>query len=96
MTEISLNLNETFLKKIKDGLMDISNKCFFFNYPFQKILKQWSWIPKKKQHNCLIVIIIRIPWAANQQIIMISEGSRDSEDWNNDAEKQIGNSSFKL
>ncbi len=25
-------------------------------------------------------------WAANQYIRMISEGSRDTEDWNNDAE----------
>ncbi len=29
---------------------------------------------------------IKVSCAANQHIIMISEGSRDTEDWNNDAE----------
>ncbi len=27
-----------------------------------------------------------VSWAANQHIIMISEGSCDTEDWSNDAE----------
>ncbi len=32
---------------------------------------------------------INIFWAANLHIIMISEGSCDTEDWNNDAENSI-------
>ncbi len=32
------------------------------------------------------LIIVRNVWAANQYIIMISEGSCDTEDWSNDAE----------
>ncbi len=31
-------------------------------------------------------IIRNVSWAANQHIRMISEGSCDTEDWNNDAE----------
>ncbi len=33
-----------------------------------------------------IILIINVSWAANQHITMISEGSRDTEDWSNDAE----------
>ncbi len=31
--------------------------------------------------------MINVSWAANQHIRMISEESRDTEDWSNDAEK---------
>ncbi len=34
----------------------------------------------------LLIIIRHVSWAANQHIIMISEGSCDTEDWSNDAE----------
>ncbi len=34
----------------------------------------------------LKIMKINAFWAANQYIWMISEGSRDTEDWNNDAE----------
>ncbi len=33
-----------------------------------------------------LIIIRNVSWAANQHIIMISEGSCDTEDWSNDAE----------
>ncbi len=33
-----------------------------------------------------LIIIRNASWAANQRIIMISEESRDTEDWRNDAE----------
>ncbi len=37
------------------------------------------------QRNCSTMIIIRhFSWAANQHIIMISDGSCDTEDWSND------------
>ncbi len=32
------------------------------------------------------IIIRNIAWAVNQHIIMISEWSRDTEDWSNNAE----------
>ncbi len=34
-----------------------------------------------------LVIIRNVSWAANQHIRVISEGSRDTEDWSYDAEK---------
>jgi len=43
-----------------------------------------------------------LSWASNQFIRLISEGSRDTEDWSNDAENtafkyfEIENSYFKL
>ncbi len=36
-----------------------------------------------------VIIIINIYWAANQHIIMISEGSCDTEDLSNDAENTV-------
>ncbi|MGL5643669.1 MAG: hypothetical protein ACRCW3_02745 [Metamycoplasmataceae bacterium] len=33
-----------------------------------------------------LIIIINVSWASNYHIRMISEGSFDNEDWNNDAE----------
>ncbi len=49
--------------------------------------------PKKMYHGFhksftqnALLIIINVSWAANQHIRMISEGSRDAEDWSNDAE----------
>ncbi len=33
-----------------------------------------------------LTVIINVSWAANQYIIMISEGSCNTEDWSNDAE----------
>ncbi len=46
-----------------------------------------------KQHNIFnIVITIRnIYWAANRHIRMISEGSRDTDAWSNDAENSALN-----
>ncbi len=32
-------------------------------------------------------LLINVSWAANQHIIMISEGSCDTEDWSNDDDK---------
>ncbi len=57
-----------------------------------------------------LIIIRNVSWAVNQHIIMISEGSRDTKDWSNDAENtalitrinyilnyiKIENSYFKL
>ncbi len=37
-----------------------------------------------KQHNCFQRW--NVSWAENRHIRMISEGSRDTEDWRNDAE----------
>ncbi len=49
------------------------------NHRFHKILSSTTVfnIDKKKS------------WAANQHIKMISEGSRDTDDWSNDAEIQL-------
>ncbi len=35
-----------------------------------------------------LTVIINVSWAANQHIVMISEGSCDTEDWSNDAENK--------
>ncbi len=44
--------------------------------------------PQKYLPPHLILALIRIiSWTLNQCILMISEGSRDTEDWSNDAEK---------
>jgi len=40
--------------------------------------------PSKKSFNKIIIN----SWAANQHLRMISKGSRDTEDWSNDAELQ--------
>ncbi len=42
-----------------------------------------------KQHNCFqtLMIIWNVSWAVNQHVRMISEGSCDTGDGNNDAEK---------
>ncbi len=40
----------------------------------------------KKKHNTTLTIIRNVSWASNQDIRMISEGSRDTEDWSNDDE----------
>ncbi len=64
----------------------------------------------KEQVFSTLIIIRNVPWAANQYIRMISEGSCDTEDCSNDAENtalitemnyilqyiQTENSSFKL
>ncbi len=34
----------------------------------------------------ILIIIRNVSWAANQHIMMISEGSCDTEDWSIDAE----------
>ncbi len=74
----------------------------FFNFLF---IKNPEYIPFST-----LIIIRNVSWAANQHIIMISEGSCDTEDWSNDAENsalitginyvlkyiQIENSYFKL
>jgi len=36
-----------------------------------------------------LIIIINVFLAASQHIIFISEGSCDTEDWNNDAENSL-------
>ncbi len=41
---------------------------------------------KQKQLISTLLIIRNVSFAANQNIIMISEGSCDTEDWSNDAE----------
>ncbi len=43
-----------------------------------------------------IFMIITISWATNQHIRMISEGSRDTEDWINDAENSSAHHRNKL
>ncbi len=55
--------------------------CFFFIH--QKILKKvyHSLHKNVKQHNAFIIIHINVSWAANQHIIMISEGTCDTEAW---------------
>ncbi len=55
--------------------------CFFFIH--QRILKKvyHSLYKNVKQHNAFIILHINVSWAANQHIIMISEGTCDSEDW---------------
>ncbi len=48
-----------------------------------------SRIPKQYEAAQLfltLIIIRNVSWAVNQHIIMISEGSCDSEDWSKDAE----------
>ncbi len=42
-----------------------------------------------KQQNILntYIILISVSWAPKQHFRMISEGSCDTEDWSNDAEK---------
>ncbi len=49
-----------------------------------------SKIPEKKDMNSTTVLILitgNVSLAANQHIGMISEGSCDTEDWGNDAER---------
>ncbi len=40
--------------------------------------------------------INNVCWAANQHIVMISEGSCDTEDWSNDAENSAAHHKYKL
>ncbi len=43
---------------------------------------------KNKLHNYFQTLILyNVSWSADQYIRMISEGSCDTEDWSNDAEK---------
>ncbi len=61
----------------------------------------WTFYLPKNPENCIkkflqkyeaaqlfstLILMSNIPWAANQHIRMISEGSCDTEDWSNDAE----------
>ncbi len=60
------------------------------NELFHDILIYWD-APVYKQHNCFNIDNnnnIKC-WAANQHIRMISEGSRDTKGWSNDAEIQL-------
>ncbi len=103
----SKTLNKSFLMLQK---ISISNKCSSFILSvYQNILikgvstKIWS-------ITTVFNIDNTFSWAAHQHIIMISEGSCDTEDWNNDAKNsdliteinyilkhiQIENSYFKL
>ncbi len=43
-------------------------------------------IINKKKWFSTFIIVLKVSWAANQHIRMISEGSCDIEDWNNDAD----------
>ncbi len=47
-------------------------------------------------NNFSTLIIRNVLWAANQHIRMISEGSRDTEDWSNDAENSALPSQEKI
>ncbi len=59
----------------------ISDKCLSLDLSIhQRILKKmYSTVLNIDNNN-------NVSWAANQHIIMISEGSCDTEDWSNDAE----------
>ncbi len=41
-------------------------------------------------------IIMNVSWAENQHIVIISEGSCDTEDWSNDAENLKYKLYFKI
>ncbi len=65
------------------------NAVFFLNFPFIKILiKNLSQFSQKCEAAQLFstLMIINVFWATIQHVRMISEGSRDTEDWSNDAE----------
>ncbi len=64
--------------------MSISNKCC----KGTKIKELYHVSTKQYEaaQMVLLILIRNVSWAANQHIIMISEGSRDTEDWSNDAE----------
>jgi len=68
--------------------ISISNKCCSFEHSInQRILKK-SWFKNQAAQQLSKLIIRRhFSRAANQHIIMISEGSWDTEDWSNDAER---------
>ncbi len=85
----------------------------FLNLTFTKCLNGSVTISQKycaAQLFSTLIIIRNVSWAANQHIIMISEGSCDTEDCSNDAENtaliteinyslthiHIENSCFKL
>ncbi len=42
--------------------------------------------PQKNKEMFSLLIIRNDSWAADPHILMISDGSRDTEDWSNDAE----------
>ncbi len=66
----------TMLQKIS-----ISNQCCHLNFPFtNKCLKNGI-----KPFSTLLMIR-KVSWAANHHIRMISEGSRNTVYWSNDAE----------
>ncbi len=67
----------------------ISNKCCFINFLFIK--ESWKKMHQgfhknMEQHNFFQHVIRNDFWAANRHIRMIYEGSRDTEDWSNNAE----------
>jgi len=56
----------------------------------QKIWKKITISTKmlsSKMFSKLIIMIRNVSWARNQHIRIISEGSSDTKDWSNDAEK---------
>ncbi len=61
-------------------MLNPKKQCFVFN------------INNNKNTKIIIIIIINVSWALNQHIIMISEGSSNTEDWSNNAK----NSSIHL
>ncbi len=71
---------------------EVSKFFFFFFYKLKLlfITDALNVIEKLQQkyiatHLFSTLVIRHISWAANQHIIMISEGSCDTEDWSNDA-----------
>ncbi len=67
----------------------ISNECCSFAlsilYPENKNVSLFS--KEIWRSTTAFDIDNNVSWASNQYIIMISEGSWDTEDWSNDAEK---------
>ncbi len=61
---------------------------FFWIFYLLNNPKKISQFPQKYWAAQLFsTLLINVSWAANQHIIMISEGSCDTEDWSNDDDK---------
>ncbi len=62
---------------------------FFWTFYSPKSPEKWITVSTKYEAAQLfltLTILRHFSWAANQVIRMISEGSRDTEEWSNDAE----------
>ncbi len=73
----------------------LKKKLFFWTFYLSKNPEKKSWKIKcitlstkmfSTQLFSTLLIIRNVSWAANQYIIMISEGSCDTEDWSNNTE----------